>query len=564
MDATRKEPSSLGLLGAMAASIGWGLFILLHGVESYALGMAGRPWPFERPDSQDGALVLVVLSVVCLSSSFLVGSFLEAWTRYDPPVRWLRRLRFALTLIPLLGLYVVPFWSWLTDAKPSWAFAEPGRRPAESRALTGALQFSRAWYLRLSSVFLFSLVALNAIALQVLLAWLLSPDWPDDIRSQALAGVRLALRTTGFITTIVPTLLFYRWGRISHRAFPLAVLCCLAWLAPWPFYAIALASGFWGLDRKKKPLLSTIAYAGRSRLSQRLERGGGMDWWKVSLWRRWRFGWLAEIARTRTTETRLTLLYRVKTFLLILDTAALVLVLGRFAQNQPILDASVARVTRLAASLFLAVPDSAVLLLPVLFFLVARGAEALRPPVAPDPLLPWRYLLLTLGAVLIGAQQGAVLLGGYYLDLAVSLLHVGYVASVSIFVLSIPFNLKSAPRSYTLSSIMPWVILFVHMNAIGECMIDDEEMAKGIVRVLELCALLAPAWALAAGLAWVSSLIEPFHPRDLWSPRLAAKSRSLLALLILSSVLPFGGLATPLWRRLRSRLLRASLHAGKA
>lgn len=551
MSSQQTRESYKGLLSSSSMGVGWALFILLHGVESYALRMAGRPWPFNRPDSQDGGPVLLVLCVVCLLSSFLVGGFVENDTRYDPPVRWLRWLRFALASVPLLGLYIVPLWGWVAETRPSWAFAESGRRHPESQGFADSLRISRGWYLRVSNIFLLSVLVVNAVALQALLAWLLSPDWSDATRSKALACARLALRATGFMATIVPNLFFYHWKRITHRAFPFTVLCCLAWLAPWPVYALALAPGFFGgLGRKKKRLLTTIAYTGRARLSERLEEGGGMDWWQSSLWQRQRSGWIDKPWEASAIETRLIFFYRIKTFLLILDASALVLIAGRCGQPW---------ITRVAADFNVPVADSALLLIPIVILLVARSAEILRTPDVADPLLFWRYSAFVLGAVFFGAHQAALLLERHHLEFAMSLVRAGFVTGTSVFVLNMPFRLKSTRRSDALSSVALWIALFLGMALAGQLIIEADRTAAGIIKILELCALLAPVWGIAAGLSWGRSLIEPFHPRDLFSRRLEARSRALLACLILSAVLPFGGLATPLWREFRARLLHSSI-----
>lgn len=552
---TMREPFEL--LGTILLGVSWVLCFLLHGVEMYSHGTGSR-WPFVFVGSGDEGLVLLSLTALSILNAFLIGGRADSWTPHREPVAWLPPLRSALAGIPFLGLYVLPAWRWLAITEPAWAFVSADRRQVD-RGLAPALPLSRGWFLRSSHLFLFSIVAVNALGVQLFLAWSLAPDWPEGNRLPVQVMAEGLLRISGLLATLIPNLFLFRHGWISRRAFPWALLCCLAWLAPWPLYGFAMLSGFWGAGKKQKRLFTTIVYAGRSS-APAFERGRGLDWWRISRWDSWRFSRRAVV----TSRPALTALYRAKTFLLILDAAALMLAFGWLAQRWPRANEGASLIMRWATRVS-PPSESVLLLLPFILLLLSRGVDLLDRPQLSDLLLPWRYLFLTMAAVLLGLQQGALLLGGQEILLAESLLCAGFVASLSAWTVAMPLYLKSRSRHAPLSIDMLWIALLLSMSLAGELILVEDGMAPGILRVLEICAWLSPVWALGAGLAWGRTLIDPLRWRDLLARRLPARARALALFLLSTSILPFGGLATPLWRFLRRRLaeIESLDHAGK-
>jgi hypothetical protein len=554
--------------------ITWTSCLLLHTLE-YVMPLQGwRIWPLERATTATPWLLAAAGGMACALDGFLVGGMVEHLLAAGgtPPRRWLRFILWLFVRVPLLCFYALPLGAWLQQERPAWAFsaqsqgtagAASGRQHADDPGSPLHGGFSRTWYSRYSHALGMALVAANTLGVLAGCAWLLDPDRQIPEKWALLLGLRIGLRLLAFGSTLGTIRMLYRSGEISALEFGAASLLSSTWLTPWPGFVLGFIVAAFVDRRRQRPLLVGLAFAGRNALRSRLEEAQpGMDWWRASQWQRFRQGWPDQMPFHRRPDARLTALYRVKAFLLLIDSGALVMALSRCEARWRLLERLLYGLRNGAERLFWSFSGWHLLAIVSLAILVSRCPELLRLEISPERLLFWRYLTLTPLAVLTGALQWSLVAAAAPIAVAVSLACVGWSAALSIYAIAMPLRLRTRPETRLLADVAPWLALFMAMDFVAESALADDSTARRVLAGMRLVAKLSPVCALGVGLLGGRSLILPWRLSQLFSRRLAPRSRLALGLLALSSVLPFGGLAVPFWGGLRRRLAQQPAGTG--
>jgi hypothetical protein len=552
----------------------WSSCLLLHTLE-YVMPLQGwRIWPLERVTTATPWLLAAAGGMLCVLNGFLVGGMVEHLLAAGgtPPRRWLRSILRFVVRLPLLCFYALPLGAWLQQERPAWAFsarspgtpgAASGRKHADDPGSPLHGGFSRTWYARYSHALGMALVAANTFGVLATCAWLLDPDRQVPEKWALLLGLRIGLRLLAFGSTLGTIWMLYRSGEVSALKFGTASLLSATWLTPWPGFVIGFLVAAFVDRRRERPLLVGLAFAGRNALRSRLgDADPGMDWWRASQWQRFRQAWPDQMPFHRRPDVRLTSLYRVKAFLLLIDSGALVMAVSHCEARWRTLERPLNGLRNAAERLFWSFSGWHLLAIVGLAILISHCPEVLRVEISPERLLCWRYLILTPLAGLTGALQWSLVAASAPIAVAVSLACVGWSAALSVYAIAMPLRLRTRPEARLLADVAPWLGLFMAMDFAAESALADDSMARRVLAGMKLVAKLSPVWALGVGLLAGRALILPCRLSQLFSRRLPPRSRLALGLLALSSALPFGGLAVPFWGGLRRRLTQQPAGTG--
>lgn len=540
-------------LGAMGLLIAVASFLVLAYLDA-ALWALWRGDPVSSPPeggeiAVGGFLLVSGVGAVNLEA-WLAGSTsaersLRTWAR------WSRRLFAA---VPLLRLYLLPAWQRLAATRPARLFRDP-RDPLLDLAFPSGsgLREPRAqqWCHRPLS----RPAGFAALFLADFLAWiflLLYAGTPSTrpgliaaaviAHTSAAAGVALHLRFLGEGRSLPPP-----WG-------PLRWLLVLFWLLPVPML----------------PLLGILVYlaitvvAGTAPLGTAAWGGGlaGSDRWR-RLEQRLR-GRLAELAFPRRVrfedpereieasrhDESISRFERIKMAWLFLEAGALGSGLARSPAPY------VVQALSLVASVVAAVAVSVWLLRWL------RAALRLSPATAGAETASrrgWWLLAWTQSLFALGLSFGEGVATADLHSIAGPLVLIGIAGACGeVLRLLVSMLLPAAGGRFHV-----WrTLAFLLVAMIGDALIEGPGSAaggpdgpiQGDLMLFHLILLLAPLASVFAGAGHVGWLVRPYLPSDLRNDSYPRSVRRRLALLVVTAVGPFGGLAVPFWGRWRRRL----------
>lgn len=533
----------------------------LTGAFFIVLSMFAEPalWPLEWAPPVPLQAVLLDLgppvSLALLLLLPLAGWVLDgALALQDPPGvvprRWLRGVRFLGATLPLVNLYAGPLWRRLAEERPAWAFTAELVHPLVLRPVGGPrpavgwLSPRRAWHRRFVG---------SGWPLVALVMTLLPPLWwTVSLAAAHAAGDRLALLL--FVASLHVAAALALHGSLRPRLTTLSGGQALgARLLPW-LCLLPLPlnlAGFLGLELARLSPGQTTAidgiYRQREQMSQQpswreVQAAVHQSWRRLPWWRR-RFGRAgdqpAPVAGKAIRQRQA--FYRLKTLLLVLDVAALVVMLARLAERWPAATPACGAVLRGAVVLSISLGAIGLLVQGV-----ALGARLTRSWDLARRLdrRPWgRYLLLTQLAVLAGIDAGHWLAHGQ-----VEVLLWFSLSSTVVAMLAVPFNillsLGGPPRDND-PLVLLWPILFVVLGLAGALSLVDEEIRTDLRRLLCIALALLPLWHLGLAATAGSWMLDPYRWRDLLARQLPREVCRRLVFLGFVVCLPFGGALLP-------------------
>lgn len=445
---------------------------------------------------------------------------------------WLRWARGAAVAIPLAGLAVIPFWQWLVRNRPSWAFSSrpegpplrlEGRLPARFGIASGWMRIDarlRSW----SQYLLPKAVWLVACQLTPLFSGLslIQGHGPGTART-----VNILLHLAGAALAWAHTILRSRDLQMTGRRARFFRLLPLALLLPVPFSLVPALTWFLGSEpeREDKGVVQALySYRAPRRLPFAPVRGPRMG----------------EIAGRR--EASRMWASGIKVALLGLESAVLAWIAASF--GSPLLPLET------YGGLWMSLVALATLPGLFLFFAGAVSRTSRRWPrfnfLADHPyaaflfFVPLALMLGLLAGTLAGSNGGQ---SGQRLHLLLALFGLGGILTTLLvliwdFLLALSFGVPDRPLT-------------------GKAICVSVSGALLLLALLpietffgSLCAGIA-ILSLLGGLAVASRGLAPFRFRDLEDPRVPARLRGWLWFLTLTAVLPLGGLAVPVWIRMR-------------
>jgi len=307
--------------------------------------------------------------------------------------------------------------------------------------------------------------------------------------------------------------------------------------------------------QKGEPLTRTAYYTRSSidRLPQWLTLRASVQegWRKRPWWHRWRRPLnLERTAEAGDLERRRLCVYRLKTLLLTVDTAALMLMIFRLVAWLPAWEAAVSAAVH--AVFYTTATLAAVGLLVEIAGIVAWLARVQDLVTLLFDRYPYsRYLMLSQLAFLAGMQLGwilaeesAELIGMLSVN---ALLCAGICGVLTLALIPLSLILGGPTRSWNPRIMFFWMAFFFVISGIGLAMLLDETVKQALMLVLRICVWLTPLWAILFTARQAGWLLRPFHFRQLGSNELPRKVRASLAFLVLTAAVPLGGLAIPFW-----------------
>ncbi len=478
--------------------------------------------------------------------------------------RWIRALRFLATSLPLFSLFTLAAWPKFIAMQPwrstsrrrgepalelprpmslSASPATPRRRRLDHRLdrLTGAAGYLALWS------------AADFLPCVWWGSWLASPMELTGDRRLMVFGICCALHLLACVGTII-----YLWPRLRR---PRGLKTLLPWcvpllmLLPLPLSMLGFFTFLTADDprQRREPLIRTAYYARSSidRLPRWLAVKASLHerWRKMPWWQRWRRPPNLERAVVEgDVEPQRLRVYRLKTLLLILDGAAMMLVVFRLATWLP---AWAPMITRAVHAVFYAAVALAALgLLSQIAGLLARLGRV-RDLVMLLNRYPYgRYLMLTQLVLLLGMQVGGLLteetterLVTLTVAAALCAMVVGFVMILS----PLKSLLEDSTPNSSMRDVLPWALFFLGISGASAAMILNETVRQVLMQLLRCCAWLTPLWAILFAARQAGWLLRPFQLRQLGSNELPRKVQASLAFLVLTAAVPLGGLAIPFW-----------------
>ena len=326
---------------------------------------------------------------------------------------WLRGLRWLAACVPLLGLYLVPVWRRFLAAGAG-RVSIGNRRGSGLNLSAPAAGFPpglrNAWFFTSGAFAL--LLSSGFLPIVLWAAWLAHTPRLGSARVKVILAVSVVLHLLAFAA------LAHHFGSTraalsvrERRRIAWARASSLLWLLPAPASIAALI--LWALPKPNREPLIWTAYARRTNAArQALLRAtlAGQEL-KVPWFRPWRRPESAASSWLDTqTEVEVTGYYRVKTFLLAIESGSLLWLSSKLAQRAPRLVPPINLGLRMAClgALCLAA-------LGLAAQCVGIGARLLRiaPAVDWQDRHPYgRYLLLTQAAFLAGTEAVSLWVAG--------------------------------------------------------------------------------------------------------------------------------------------------------
>jgi len=471
------------------------------------------------------AVALIVGNTLILDALLTIGT--PDTLVVKAPVRHLRLLACG---VPLLGLYVINFWQWVLARRPPWAVASRDLKPP---ALGGSFRRATAQVLAQRSVAALAILWLYGANLLLLLAWssMLSVSQGMNIRTYETFALHISLHAVVFCCLVdylrdaFRKKTVERWRRALLWALPPLSL---------PF-ALGGVIGLLGLETEsEKTLCGSAAYF----------HGGGAR--RPVVW--------AHLQGTLDKSPgHLTALYRLKTFLLALDTLAVGWLVSLLAGQRPSWQAFVNHTIALL-TLPALVGAAAVLLLTASRTLV-RSLESPQRRTLLDAHAYGILLALGLVAAALGLNVGAWLQQGEGQQaalLVMSLIALGMVI-VGLAIVVRPWLRKSDLRREDRHDGAVWLFFFFALLLASGLMALDEDRTRTYADILIAVAVLSPLWHVALAVTFQGWLLRPYRLRMLLGGRYPRRLTWRPAFLLTTLALPLGGLAVPCWIFMRHR-----------
>jgi hypothetical protein len=519
-------------------------------------------WPFGLlAESFAGRAVLIFLII---ANGWLMDRHLADRTPGEKLVPiWLRPLRAALVSIPVLGLYVIPAWRWIVQTRPSWAFRASARPhihlEASGRLAASPLSRFGAWSrtVRRRQGQSFPALVLWMIGGQIA-PWIALLSWVTTAETLSAGHYRalLALSAVCHILACVCGFQYgwirgrqtrvVRWRSVALRFAPLFFLFPFPFWAPgilqWMIWAGEEAETFVGRSYSKGRLPVPIPLAKGSPLGRLLR--------SLAQGKREFDGMVNDLLpgtfQNSQVENQRLAFYRLKTFALILDAAALAWLLARL--GGPVLRFDSPNLY-LAPFLVLA----ALGVIVELSFLTLRVAGWLLRRAMPYQ--PYGCsLTFTQLALAAGLLFGACLAEGQAANAGLLLMFIGFGTAVAATLLLAPISfLLMLPGRQTFV-LLAWVVLFFELFATGAVMRSQPELAPPFLHLFKVAVALTPLWSLALFLGLRNWLLHPLELGHLFDRRLPGSTRAVLAAVVLTAAAPLGGIAVPFWIYVHHRL----------
>jgi|GEM_PF-6468945 len=510
------------------------------------------PWGFFGSLLETGFGRASVALLVALNA-WILDRVLANETRQERAVRpWLRLLRPAAVGVPLFGLAVIPLWRRLVETRPDWGFRP---RPAPPLDLTAAVAHL-PWPSRLGD----DLEAARrgaATILPLLVSWLIACQIAPLLA--ALSWLNAQLRTGHWSLVAAACIPFHLAGWATSTAYARERLRASppgwrSWylragpalfLLPMPLPLIGVWSWAPAAAKNRETTLSYTA-ATSSTTSLRIPRVPALH----AAWTALRgvqgqlnealqsFGLWSPVAAGE--EQRRFAFYRLKSFLLLLDAAALAWLLSRLA-GHPILPTSSPTVWFIPSFCLMAAGWIAEAV-----FALRRGLALIKTGRGSRHRLCWgRFLTLTQLALPVGLLLGSALAAGDAQEFGL-ILQLAIVPAILIpFAAGVGFATGSPHRQVLVPG--AWAILFFEFFVTGCVLRYQPEFAPRFLPFFETALQATPLWSLGLAALLSSSLLRPYRWRGIFNRNLPLRTRWLVALTALTATLPFGGLAVPLW-----------------
>lgn len=484
-----------------------------------------------------------------VTAGFFVGVWLTAAWIFDgllrrrlaepcrPRVTY-RLLRAAILGLPGFGIASVPFWR--TVAAKRWRLVYPRDRGCSSSSLLDEPASIRLAPSRWSGALAVPVWVLGVAVLVIGALWLAAPSDPTLERKTALMAAALGLHLLGLTGSWVGASGARGPGASKWRRFS-----AMAWLLPLPLSLVALVPiGLDGWGRRSDSLVWK-AFARRGQETQldawtSLERSLRRSWSSEHWWRRWRRPvgrWVTP--QLSALDRRLLGVSRIKLATLACDGLLLSWLLHR-SGSQPIEPLPIGGVLVLGTVAMLV--GLAVLAVRMLLTLVRAARE-------PDPLGLHRriwYGAVAITGLGIGHVAGSILALRSHQEAAMLLVLVAAVVQAFI---GLGFVLRAVVSGWNPERSglgLGWVgVLAVFMIAVAS---SGPALAS------------TTAVAGLVGHAMVVARVVLYH-RWWWPPARGRASRWSRSALLASSLVPFGGLAVPLWLWLRCRREAAAVES---
>lgn len=492
----------------MAAGIGAATFLEL------AL-LSGSPWTFLalglHPEGQTLILLLAALNAWTLNR--WVAGHTGDDRRLSPSLRVLRPLTLG---VPVLGLATIPAWKWIAETHPAWAFREAGcgsrlsvDAPRWIRPVARAELQLRIHGQRLPWLIAW-MIACQAIPALGALSWLQGSGSFNGPRRILLVIVCAFLH---LVAALCAALLQRQSPVDAPRSLPRIT----PWLLLLPGLGIVLLATLSprSLYPREESLLVRTAY--EKRQARALPLGP----------------LLGPTLRLSSAELHRRAFFRLKTFLLALDAAALSWLGSWIGWNMA--------------------PEApgVLLLLPILPGLLLAMAGQAAEWTGRWPSLRemnrHRYglfLALAPAVLLSGFLLGSLQAQGDVTTVG-KLLVVLALSSLWLTVGAILLSSLASRSVQAEATVALWFLLWFELICCGIVLtIDPDSPLAGILTV---SFLLSPIWSLGLYLALGQRLLKPFTLRHLADPRLPFRNRLILGAVALSALLPLGGLAIPFW-----------------
>jgi hypothetical protein len=516
-------------------------------------------WPFEPLRRSPESRILLVTCAFLLNA-WLLDRFLADQTKIELEVpAWVRGLRFAASGVPVLGLLVLPAWRWITVERPGW-LRRKNRAPAlDPRALRSS-SLPNSWRIETwrraasqSPVLLISwLIATQILAYLAILSWLAAGPF-DSGRRWVLIGACGLLHLT--VYGCVADYTRRRRPRAPRWAAPLLRYGPLLLFLPSPFTCLGILIWLPATEeeREEKTLIHH-AYTQRNQplrpdLQTRPADSLRSVWQTVQQIRK-------EVDETLQTffgnpseaggwETGRLAFYRLKTFFLVLDVAALAWIVTRL--GWPVLTLE-SPSSMLAVFLVMA----ALGLLVEVAFLGMRVVGWLQRRV-PAYFPYGRYIVLTQLALPIGLLAGTQIALGDGHGLGLVLWAAGLVSAVLALLVLAPISFFFSLPGRDTVTVLAWASLSFELFLVGVILRAHPELSPPFLALFRFALALTLLWSAGLFFALGRRLLQPFELRHIFKPGLPAGVRMVLAFLLVTAALPLGGVTIPFWIYARHR-----------
>ena len=519
-------------------------------------------YPFEGLTADQTKGFLWIVLAVALVNAWLMDHGIRRFGGKDVQFRkWLLLLKPVLAAPPFLGFWILPIWRALMESPPAWAIRLSAPKLSLDRPLAGGNKLSGGTWRLLGSAlnrlgsskwfFALWMIPVNLLALRAGLAWLSAPGRHTEYMYLEL--VRWCLRCLGFLCLGYYLAVRTRGQKLPWRRRIFLGIVLLSWLLPQlsPF----LMTLFIYLQAERQ-WIQTAVHDAFSQAGSRPANSPGPtalgDDQEIPAPFRWLLGSDEREAGSEILGKKLGF-YRMKTFLLLFDTGALVFVSLTVVKQFPWLD------WPLAVFLLPIIALAAVLLAVGLaarsyaFTIRYFKHDSWQRDQERHPTMRYAFLsgLAFSGGFLLGLpaaeQDAASLTRGLTYCTAVCSLQ-------ALFLIPGIFRkLSGKSEERGMGSIL-WLLVFQTLGGFGVEMSKSPEMTRGVTALAHGFVVLTPLWALLLWGFRGSWLLRPFRLRDIFDSQQPRKLRWNLLWIAVTSALPMGGLAIPFWIRTLRRL----------